>query len=61
MSECKYCGEDGLHWEEIGGRWYLFDEEEARHTCGPDLRPSPADEFPMPEPTDAEWSEGEST
>jgi hypothetical protein len=31
--ECQHCGEMGLHWEEVGDRWFLFDEDEDRHEC----------------------------
>ena len=34
--ECKYCGERGLHWEKVEGKWRLCKwREESRivHVC----------------------------
>lgn len=39
--ECKFCGCDGLHWEEFGRRWMLFDEDDVLHDC----RTGAADDF----------------
>lgn len=33
---CKYCGEEGLHWEETDDGWRLFDYEGDQHVCRED-------------------------
>lgn len=30
---CRYCGHEGLHWEQVDGRWRLFDDADVMHTC----------------------------
>lgn len=31
---CKYCHEEGLHWEELSnGKYRLFDDEDGPHIC----------------------------
>lgn len=43
---CKHCGEGGLHWAEIRGKFTLVNGEGARHSCDKDklksyLKPCP--------------------
>lgn len=37
MVRCRLCGEDGLKWEQISGKWVLFGGKETetsgRHIC----------------------------
>jgi len=30
---CNYCGQSGLHWINVKGRWRLADDFENIHTC----------------------------
>jgi len=37
---CKYCGRDGLSWEQYGERWVLVDERTSDlHKCRTPLMP----------------------
>lgn len=31
--ECKRCGTAGLHWEDEGGTWRLYDRRDQPHRC----------------------------
>lgn len=47
---CKFCGEDGLMWEEARGlhnrkRWVLVDERGDIHDCPKRPGAAPSDEF----------------
>lgn len=46
--ECKICRMSGLHWEDFGSGWKLYDENLKRHVC-PSQRPS-ADDFEALQP-----------
>ena len=30
---CKYCGTGGLKWQQIDGKWRLFDIKGVQHKC----------------------------
>jgi hypothetical protein len=32
---CKFCGEDGLYWEQVDGKWKLYNAEgkKKEHIC----------------------------
>ena len=32
-AECKFCGEEDLHWQDYGSGWRLYDENEKKHVC----------------------------
>jgi hypothetical protein len=59
---CKMCGEEGLQWKkdpDLGFR--LYDEENELHSCGNGVGRDELQADASAEPTDEEWSEGEST
>lgn len=33
LKQCRYCGQDGLHWERIKGSWRLCDPNCVVHVC----------------------------
>lgn len=58
---CKYCGEEPLWWSETPAGWRLIDRAGEIHTCF--VKATPQEDFGIvePEPTEDQWSEGEST
>lgn len=30
---CKYCKKDGLHWENVNGKWKTFEPDGTMHKC----------------------------
>lgn len=37
---CKYCGQDGLHWNNLKDKWRLFDSKGKVHSCRPKVSAS---------------------
>lgn len=34
LKQCKFCGEKGLHWQEVAkGQWRLADKDSKLHEC----------------------------
>lgn len=38
LKTCKFCGQDGLHWETLGDRWRLFHTGRNLHECDPEQK-----------------------
>lgn len=33
--ECKRCGKSGLRWEDVEGKWVLYNSKGVKHVCKP--------------------------